>query len=386
MPEQTRFDVDELFHTADVPDMSVDTPAVVTAGRKVRRRRQLAGAASLAAATVVAALAVSTATGVLGAGRSPDADPAGGTSASPGPDAPAIGTSVRLSPVELPSMTGDGVPAAARTLELDYGMADPDHPVLGVDPDEGTVSVLRVTQTAPNEGGTGTVVSFDDPAGAPERTTVSRVNDHVSLVIAPAGAAVSLDTAPDADLGGIVSDSVDLPGTQSSVWFFATARPAASADLRGAVVDHDARFLHVPADQQSGSAQELTTVSPGTDGDPARVYYSDELDLFGLDTGQGSSYSKRPSQSEGEGLPGGLASTDGEGEVAELWIFQLVPGAARSATIAGEDGRAIPLRLSPLTPGLQLGYAHETGTVVPTGDLSVTWTDSRGSTQTQPVR
>ena len=32
MPEQTRFDVDELFHTADVPDMSVDTPAVVTAG------------------------------------------------------------------------------------------------------------------------------------------------------------------------------------------------------------------------------------------------------------------------------------------------------------------------------------------------------------------
>ena len=42
----------------------------------------VAGAASLAAATVVAALAVSTATGVLGAGRSPDADPAGGTSAS----------------------------------------------------------------------------------------------------------------------------------------------------------------------------------------------------------------------------------------------------------------------------------------------------------------
>mgnify|MGYP007002814519 FL=1 len=120
------------------------------------------------------------------------------------------------------------------------------------------------------------------------------------------------------------------------MWFFATARPAASADLRGAVVDHDARFLHVPADQQSGSAQELTTVSPGTDSDPARVYYSDELDLFGLDTGKGSSYSKRPSQTEGEGLPGGLASTDGPGEVAELWIFQLVPGPARSATIVGE--------------------------------------------------
>ena len=33
---------------------------------------------------------------------------------------------------------------------------------------------------------------IDDPAGAPERTTVSRVNDHVSLVIAPAGAAVSM--------------------------------------------------------------------------------------------------------------------------------------------------------------------------------------------------
>lgn len=74
------------------------------------------------------------------------------------------------------------------------------------------------------------------------------------------------------------------------------------------------------------------------------------------------------------------------GEVAELWIFQLVPGPARSATIAGEDGRAINLRLSPLTPGLQLGYAHETGTVVPTSDLSVTWTDSRGTTPTQPVR
>ena len=86
MPEQTRFDVDELFHTADVPDMSVDTPALVTAGRRVRRRRQRAGAASLAAATVVAALAVSTFTGVLGAGRSPDADPAGGTSASPWTD------------------------------------------------------------------------------------------------------------------------------------------------------------------------------------------------------------------------------------------------------------------------------------------------------------
>ena len=39
MRPETPFDIDEIFHAADTPDMAVDIDAVVATGRRVRRRR-----------------------------------------------------------------------------------------------------------------------------------------------------------------------------------------------------------------------------------------------------------------------------------------------------------------------------------------------------------
>ena len=85
MRPETPFDIDEIFHAADTPDMAVDIDAVVATGRRVRRRRRLAGAAGLTAATIVAA--VTTASGVLGQG-SADTSPAAPASSTAEPSQP----------------------------------------------------------------------------------------------------------------------------------------------------------------------------------------------------------------------------------------------------------------------------------------------------------
>lgn len=248
MRPEAPFDIDELFRDADVPEMSVDPAAVLTTGRRARRRRRRTGAAGLAAVTLVAAAALLTTTGP---GGTPDANPAGGTStttSAPEPSAPGPGEVVALPDLHLPFAD----PPRTAPATLRYAIATPEHPALDVTP-QGQVSVLQVTVRAPGSQGGSQLIAFDPPNRAAE-SVVSAAQDRSVVVIAPTGSTITLDLAEDADPGEVVSDHVELPGTESSAWVFVTDRAVAEGDVRGATVAHDGRSVHVSS----------TTAAPGT--------------------------------------------------------------------------------------------------------------------------
>ena len=76
MPPETSFDIDEIFHGADSPEMSVDPAEIVETGHRVRRRRRAAVVAGGCAAAVVALLASTASGGLLGSDRTIDLAPA----------------------------------------------------------------------------------------------------------------------------------------------------------------------------------------------------------------------------------------------------------------------------------------------------------------------
>lgn len=378
-PSDSPFDVDELFHSADTPSLSVDPGVVLATGQKVRRRRRLAGAAGLTAATLVAALGVSSAAGLLGGPSALD-DPAGGTTSSrtsasldrqpePAPEAPAAGTSVQLPDIRLPGV--DGGRGQDRVFTIDYGVAGPGQDVLGVSSDQGITPVVRVRPGLAMGGAPDVRIAFDDPPRAQD-AVMSVGGEEYVVVVAPVGV-VSLDLGPGTDVGAVVSDMIHLPGTESEMWVFATDRPIDRDGLRGVLAEDAGRFVHV---SPSGASHEVATVHPGG-GDPARVYYSRDLDLLGLETGTGTSYSKHPSQA-GAGVPGGMASTSGPGQEGEHWLFAVLPEGTTAAAVRGEDGPAVPLQLTELpAEDVVVGYVHESGTA-PSGELTATWTGPEG--------
>lgn len=257
MRPEAPFDIDELFRAAEVPDMAVDASTVVTTARRARHRRRLAGAAGLAAATLVAAGAFWTTTMP---GQAPDAGPAGSSSTtdpSPEPSPPGPGEVVALRDLHLPFAD----PPRTAPATLRYAIATPEHPALDVTP-QGRVSVLQVTVRAPGSQGGSQLVAFDPP-GQAAGSVVSAAQDRSVVVIAPTGSTVALDLAEGADPGELVSDHVELPGTQSSAWVFVTERPVTEGDVLGATVAHDGRSVHVSSMTGDPGQARITTVERG---------------------------------------------------------------------------------------------------------------------------
>lgn len=387
MPPETSFDIDEIFHGADSPEMSVDPAEIVETGHRVRRRRRAAVVAGGCAAAVVALLASTPSGGLLGSDRTIDLAPATSSTARPEPSdpptSPAVGTSVRLPSIHLPS--ADRGPAYSFVLE--YGVTAPGKPALGVDvgADQRALSVLRVRQDSPATVGADGTIAFTPPSPrSPTTSTISQLSDHTVVVIAAAGSLVSLDLAPDAATQADVSDVAALPGTTAVVWVFATSEPLAKGDLRGAVMSNGSSTnLVVPG----GRTQVVPSVLVGTDGDTSLVYHSRALDISGIRTSRGEGYKKHPSETPAGSVVGGMSSTGAPGKPGEYRIYAVLPEGATSASVTGSEGRPLTLHLTPLgAEAAVVGFVHRSSGTAPSGDLTVAWVGADGTEHSTPLR
>lgn len=368
-------DIDQMFADAAVPDLGVDPTEVLVTGRRVRRRRRLATGAGLVAATAALAIGAVTVPGLLDG--SP-VDPAGpSTSSSPtasGGDAPEVGSSVRLRDVTM----AVGNKPVEYTTRLDYRLAR--------NGDGTPTPVLKVTTLRPRSLGDAGTVVFDHPRGQ-DGSVVSRINAHVALVVAPRGVDVmSIRDTSGSDLGGVASDRVDLPGSDSVAHVFVSERPTAEGTtLRGLLrrgtevglvsSEHEARYVSLP------------TVAPDPQHPGDVAFYSRNEGITGLFTSEGGSWSSTEDVRRGS-LPGSATWNEVDGRSGHLRLWTVLPEGARSATASYRDESGerveVTLALTALSSEqAQIGYGRDERVGSPTGDVTVTWVDADGTSHEQ---
>lgn len=254
-------DLEALFHAAPVPDMGVDTGAVVAGARRTRTRRRVAAVSGVTAVALVVGGAW---LGLPGSRDRASTDPAAPTSTSAA-TAP-VSTTLEVADMYL---VGSRVPGVTYDLRLDPGA--------GADGSD------RVSVTG---GGHRTQVDLraDEVVGTAGVTRRLGPRDYV-VVASTSVDGVSIQRRADDDLeGGSTTGRAELGGSGLRVFAVRFDRTVRAADVVGTLsYDRSSRrVLSALPDGRPGPAQSAPV--PGHD---AVLYVDEALGVIGVEGGVG---------------------------------------------------------------------------------------------------